>query len=232
MLTPSSCVCCGSTDLVDAKILPPELVSQWRLAPHEAAYVDRQQGTHCVACGSNLRSMALARAILDLHGHAGTLSSWVAGRELRILEINEAGNLTPFLSQVHGHRLVRYPEVDIHALPFEAGSFDLVVHSDTLEHVERPIAGLAECRRVLRAPGACAFTIPMIVDRLTQSRAGLSPSYHGGSPDGDPLNPAVLVRTEYGGDAWRHVAEAGFEECRITVLEFPAATAFVGVRRR
>jgi SAM-dependent methyltransferase len=226
-----SCICCGGSEIVDSEILPPELVSEWQLAPEERAYIDRQQGTHCTACGANLRSMALARAILDLHGHPRPLASWVEGRELRILEINEAGNLTQFLSRVRGHLLVRYPEVDMRALPFAAGEFDLVVHSDTLEHVERPVDGLAECRRVLRRSGACAFTVPIIVDRLSRSRAGLPLSFHGGSPDGNPTNPAVLVRTEYGADAWRHVAEAGFEECRITILDFPAATALTGVRR-
>jgi len=66
----------------------------------------------------------------------------------------------------------------------------------------------------------------MIVDRLTLNREGLPPSYHG-----SPSNPVdCLVHTEYGADAWKHVAVAGFRECRIVPLEYPAAQAIVGVR--
>jgi ubiquinone/menaquinone biosynthesis C-methylase UbiE len=112
------------------------------------------------------------------------------------------------------------------AMSYEDQSFDLVLHSDTLEHVPEPVRGLAECRRVLKPGGFCAFTIPIIVDRLTASRAGLPPSYHG-----SPANPADhVVHTEYGADAWKHVLLAGFDECRICALEYPAAQALVGVR--
>src|SRR5262249_13313909 len=112
------------------------------------------------------------------------------------------------------------------ALPYEDESFEWVVHSDTLEHVQHPIRALSECRRVLKPGGRCAFTVPIIVDRLTISRAGLPPSYHGSS-----ANPTdYLVFTEYGADAWKHVLQAGFAECRISSLEYPAALALVGVR--
>jgi hypothetical protein len=35
------------------------------------------------------------------------------------------------------------------------------------------------------------------------------------------------VHTEYGADAWLQVIEAGFMECRLVVLEFPAAIALL-----
>ena len=40
-----------------------------------------------------------------------------------------------------------FPAVDMHALPFHGKAFDLIIHSDTLEHVERPVRALEECRR-------------------------------------------------------------------------------------
>jgi len=223
------CACCGSGNIEEKHVLWPQLVREWGLAPDEAAYIDRQQGAHCAECGSNLRSMALARAILACFGHPGPLREFLAGKgvqDLRVLEINEAGRLTPFLKRLAHHTLARYPEVDMMALPFADGAFDLVVHSDTLEHVPDPVRGLQECRRVLRPCGYCAFTVPIVVARLTRSRDGLPPSYHG-SPD----NPAdCAVRTEYGADAWTHVVLAGFRECRIISIDFPAAQALVGVR--
>jgi ubiquinone/menaquinone biosynthesis C-methylase UbiE len=174
--------------------------------------------------------MALALAICRCYAHSGTFAEFVEDakfRRLRILEINEAGSLTQFLSRLPGHTIRRYPEVDMTQLSYPENSFDLVVHSDTLEHVPHPIAALTECYRVLVPGGYCAFTIPVIVDRMTCSRSGLPPSYHG-----DPSQRAAdfAVETEYGCDAWKHVVLAGFQECRLIALEFPTALALVGVR--
>jgi ubiquinone/menaquinone biosynthesis C-methylase UbiE len=119
-----------------------------------------------------------------------------------------------------------YPTVDMLEMPFRDGSFDLVLHSDTLEHVPNPIRGLAECKRVLRAGGACCFTVPIVVGRLTRSRQELPPSYHG-SPNARLAD--YIVHTEYGADAWRHAMEAGFAEVRLIQAEFPAALAIVAV---
>jgi SAM-dependent methyltransferase len=227
----SVCPCCGSGDLAERSILQSPLIAEWRLAPHEAAYIDRQQGFHCRDCGTNLRGMALAVAVMRAFAHEGTFRAFIADarmQHLRILEINEAEHLTRYLVHLPGHVLVRYPGVDMMELPFEDKSFDLVVHSDTLEHIAHPIRGLSECRRVLKLGGVCAFTVPMIVERLTRSRAGLPPSYHG-SPGQQPDDH--MVQTEYGGDAWKQVILAGFEECRIHALEHPSAHALVGVRR-
>jgi len=145
---------------------------------------------------------------------------------LRVLEVNEAGGLTDFLATMPNRRLVAYPEVDMQSLPFPDESFDLVVHSDTLEHVPDPVTALTQCRRVLRPGGACAFTVPMVVGRLTRSCEGRVPSYHGTTPDG----AGYLVCTEFGADAWRWVVRAGFAECRIVSISAPAAHAFVGIR--
>jgi SAM-dependent methyltransferase len=222
------CCCCGGTSFLEQDVLWPELIEAWRLAPAEVEYVNEQQGTVCRGCGANLRSLALARAILDLCGAPGLLRDLprFAGH-LRVLEVNEAGGLTPFLRALPGHQLGRYPQLDMTRMPFRDGAFDLVVHSDTLEHVPDPVAGLAECRRVLRDGGACAFTVPIIVDRLTASRDGLPSSYHNRPGERDP---GMVVRTEYGADAWKHVVLAGFRECRLTVLEYPAAIAIAAIR--
>lgn len=224
------CICCGSHNLVDTSVLWRSLIDEWRLSSYEVGYINRQQGFHCSECHSNLRSMSLAQAIMRVYAFDGLLSEFVECERfvgLKVLECNRAGSLTQFLDRLPGHLLVEYPEVDMMQLPFVDGSFDLVVHSDTLEHVRYPVRALSECRRVLSAEGYCVYTVPMVVDRLTIARYGLPPSYHGAET---PSSDDQMVHTEYGSDAWKQVILAGFQECRIYSLEHPAALALICVR--
>ena len=224
------CPCCGATSFEQAYVLWQSLIDSWKLAPNEVAYINRQQGYYCTNCQSNLRSMVLAQAVMRCFGYEGLLCDFVVDsrmQQLRVLEINEAGTLTRWLNQLSNHTLASYPDVDMTLLPYKAESFDLVIHSDTLEHVPHPVRALSECHRVLAIPGFCIFTVPMLVDRFTLSREGMPPSYHG---YGDVDLSDFLVHTEYGNDAWRQVILAGFQECRISALDYPSAHALVGVK--
>lgn len=226
----SRCPCCGGREQNFRPVIWPELSKGWGLSTEEIAYVDRQQGSQCVDCGANLRTQALALAILRVLGAKGTFRRFarsIRGRFLRILEINAAGNLSQFFPVLSGHEVRNYPELDMMAMNLPSRCYDLVIHSDTLEHVPNPVQGLSECMRVLKPGGACCFTVPIIVGRLTKSREGLPPTYHG--REGDNLDD-YLVHTEYGADTWRHALMAGFAECRIVSMEHPAAHALVGIR--
>jgi SAM-dependent methyltransferase len=218
------CGICGGTEFSDRRVLWPSLITEWQLAPVEVDYIDRQQGTTCNKCASNLRSIALANAI-RAHFQTKSMLQEIVEREAftSVLEINEAGSLSPILRRFSGYVLAEYPEVDIHCLPYGDVSFDLVVHSDTLEHVDNPVHALAECRRVLKPGGALCFTIPIIVARMSRNRAGLTTSHHG-----NPAAPSddFAVRTEFGADAWTYLMEAGFSTVSIHAVGYPAATAF------
>ena len=219
------CAVCDGAVFSDRAILWDELAEAWGLSAAERAYVDRQQGTCCVACGASLRSQVLARAILAAAGATGTLEAFVASPRaacLAVLELNEAGSLSPVLRRLPGHRLGSFPEIDMQAMPYADGSFDLVIHSDTLEHVPDPDRALIECRRVLRPGGALCFTIPTIVGRMSRSRDGLPPSFHG-----FPTNTGedLRVQTEFGADMWTYLLRAGFAAVTITPLEYPASLA-------
>ena len=225
---PMNCTVCGSDSFAQKDVLWPDLVSAWQLAPDEAAYINRQQGFHCLQCGNNLRMMALAAAIVRAMGFAGTLAQMcMPSSPMRVLEINTAGLLTQFLKKLPGHALVEYPEFDMMNLALASESYDLVVHSDSLEHVTDPVKGLAECRRVLREAGHCVFTIPVVVGRMSRSREGLPPSHHG---QASTATDDQLVRTEFGADAWQFVLRAGFSSCEIVSLEYPAGLAFIATR--
>jgi len=222
------CVVCGAKNLRDVEVLSAALIQTWELAPAEVDYVNAQQGRHCADCRSTLRCMALAKAILRFYGSVGNFDEFAksfTAQRLRVLEINEAGGVSAYLARFPGRILAPFPRVDMQDLPYPNASFDLVVHSDTLEHVPDPVRALAECRRVLTESGTCIFTVPIIVGRITRSRSGLASSYHGTAADGE----GYLVQTEFGADAWRWPLAAGFSELRVTTVESPAAHAWTAI---
>jgi SAM-dependent methyltransferase len=218
-----SCPICGSSELEQHAILWPELIADWELSPEEAAYIDEQQGFTCARCRVNLRAMTLASALMEHFGYAGLFRDFCAGplAAMDVLEINEANQLTKDLDTSPRHVLAKYPEVDMRAMPYADASFDVVIHSDTLEHVPDAVAALRDCRRVLRDGGVLAYTVPIVVGRRTRSRIGMKESFHG---SGEPDN---LVQTEYGADAWCEAMEAGFREVKLHALRYPASIAIL-----
>jgi SAM-dependent methyltransferase len=225
-----NCVCCGSQELNFYPILWSKLINDWNLSPREVDYINYQQGLHCAKCKCNLRSMALATAIMRTYQFNGLFKDFIHfiayKLPISILEINEAGGLTPYLKQLQTHTIASYPNVNMMNMPYETNTYDLILHSDTLEHIEYPIKALAECHRVLKKDGFLIYTVPVIVDRLTRSRMGLPPSSH--TRDDSRLD--YLVHTEDGADVWKQIHQAGFVESRIISLEFPAALALVAVK--
>lgn len=234
----AQCSICGGEHFQFHPVLWPKLIADWQLSPDEALYIDKQQGKCCTVCGANLRSMALGNALKrPLAGHLTFPAPHVEQSPLRslltdpslhsvsLLEINEAGTLSPALRQLPGHIYGAYPEVDMHALPFADASLDIVVHSDTLEHVQDPVHALGECRRVLKRGAALCLTIPVVIGRMTRCRAGLPVSSH--SPSGAE---DYMVHTEFGADAWTYLIRAGFSEISVHSVEYPSGLAFCAIK--
>ncbi len=221
------CSVCGSRSFTARDILWPKLITDWQLSPGEVHYVNAQQGTSCDTCGANLRSIALSNAIRSFMGSdllLRELAIHITASRVTVLELNEAGSLSSILRTMPRYTFGAYPEVDMRALPYPDSSFDLVVHSDTLEHVPNPVSALRECHRVLKVNGALCFTVPIIVGRMSRSREGLPKSFHGNeaqSPDD------FVVHTEFGADAWTYVSHAGFNKVEFHTVEFPAAIALL-----
>ena len=225
---PNPCPICNGTRFTDAPVLWPELVRLWGLSEPERKYIDRQQGTQCTDCGANIRSCALATAICHQLGYRGTLEGLIASNPHQfLLEINEAGTLHSHLAKFPRYVFGGYPECDLLALPFDTDTFDLVVHSDTLEHVSDPARALGELRRVLLPGGATVFTVPIIIGRMTRSRTGLPGSFHGAPGEEDQ---EMMVHTEFGADVWCSVLEAGFSTCKLVPYSYPAGIAIVATK--
>ena len=126
------CPVCNGTEFTYTEVLWPELIHDWELLPNEVEYINQQLGFCCNECGNNLRSMALASAVLSKYHFEGALSQFLGSDmagSLKVLEINEAGGLSSiFLGQLPNHVLIKYPDFDMTRLPFEDSSFNLVLH--------------------------------------------------------------------------------------------------------
>jgi len=223
------CPVCGGGEFSDREVLWPELIASWELSPDEAALINRQQGRCCRQCGSNLRSMTLAGALHACLSWNGTLQALVDSpliSGLHLLEINEAGSLSPYLRRCPNYTFAGYPQYDMQRLDLPAQCCDLVLHSDTLEHVPDPVQGLRECRRVLRPGGARLLTIPIVPSRLTRRREGLPPSYHGNAA----VRPEDFkVWTEYGSDFFLDFIAAGWTQLSLFSLGTADALAVIGI---
>ncbi len=225
-----ACSVCGGTTFGYQTILSAKLVAEWELSMVEADYVNRQQGEYCASCYSNLRSIALADALRAVWGTRLLLRDFCESADaaaISVLELNHAAMLHPYLARLPGHRLATYPDIDMLALPYPDGEFDVVTHSDTLEHVADPVRALAECLRVTRPGGAVCYTVPVVVGRLSRDRTGLPASYHGPPDD---TRDDYRVHTEFGADFWTYPMRAGCSEVRLFGVDHPTAHAIAAFR--
>ncbi len=219
------CIICGCSNFIKQNVLWPELCNSWELTSVEVDYINEQQGMRCQNCRCNLRSQALAKSLLSVTQENCLFNEFhntSSGKTLKILEINSAGDLHHYLNALPNHKLVEYPAYDMMSLDIPDKGFDLVIHSDTLEHISDPVKALQECRRVLTETGACLFTVPIVVGRLTRSRSQMSPSYHGAP--GDNLCD-FLVYSEFGADVWKIPLLAGFSRVCMHQMKYPSAFA-------
>ena len=106
---------------------------------------------------------------------------------------------------------------DMQSLTFADASFDLVTHTEVLEHVPDDARALAELHRVLRPRGVMLFTVPLHGGERTVERARLRdgavehllpPVHHT-----DPLRgEGILAFRDYGRDLLDRVRAAGFSD--------------------
>lgn len=210
-----SCSVCGAdTRFVrNSWVLPRDFA---RTAPE--GFADRES-LLCASCGSSKRVRILADVLLEHYtDEAQSIAGLVEEERFRLLdiaELNSIGRMHPLLTLLPRLTYAEYPEQDIQALTYPDAAFDLVLTSETLEHVPDFRRALVETRRVLRSGGRHVFTVPLD-PRLerTRSREGMTPMYHGRG--GGPFalvtrRDDMLVYTDFGLDVPDLLREAGFE---------------------
>jgi SAM-dependent methyltransferase len=214
------CPVCLNNKFIQTDILSERLIREWGLSQKEINYINKQQGFQCTSCGCKLRSMTLAASIMKQYNFQGCFKDFFysnVGRRYKLLEINEAGGLHPFLSKFRYYQFVEYPAIDIQNLSNKENTFDLIVHSDTLEHVKNSLAGLKECYRILKKGGKLFYTIPIVYERMTKKRDLLPNSYHG--IQNESQGEDYKVWTEYGADFWVELIDVGFRNISLFTLE-------------
>ena len=234
------CLVCGwiRPMLYRRRVIPRRLEELWGLSPQLAEALARKESCDCTYCGAKLRCRRIAQVVLSLYPvgdppvPADALVNWVEDAEiqpLRIAEINRIDGLHGQLkrlpnfvtSDFHpgaapGAVVNGIPSEDLTRLTYPDRSFDLVLTSESLEHVPDLSAALHEIHRVLVPGGRHIFTIPLLpATKSTFSRAILHPD---GSvqdlapriahPGGDWGYP---VFTEFGADLPELLKQAGFE---------------------
>lgn len=187
----------------------------------------------CCRCRSTPKYRAIVQVIESETGDK--LSQFV--REHKIYELSTT---SPIFRKLRGHPNYEasgyfsdrpfgkkitssYWNQDLQRLTFASESFDVVISSETMEHVRRPWQGFSEVYRILKPGGFYVFTIPFRSDRLTRPRVDtardkdvflLPKVYHQ-----DPYRPQdSLVYTDFGTDLPELLRSIGFDTEVIPVL--------------
>ena len=231
------CSVCGRVALMiyRRRVIPPELAHRWGLTEGLARAVARKESLECSRCGAKLRARRLAEVLLDLFPTAGPLprsaAAWArtpeAGR-LRVAEFNRIEGLHDALGRLSrfegsdyvegaapGAKVAGVRHEDLTRLTHPDESFDLVLTSETLEHVPDLHQALAEIRRVLAPDGVHLFTVPILPGipktfpraALSEDGARLDFAPFIAHPGGDTGYP---VFTEFGADFPELVRDAGY----------------------
>lgn len=234
------CDACGrrSWMLYRRRVIPPRLVELWGLSPRLAEALARKESLECASCGAKLRARRLARVILDLFPvgtppvPAQSLAEWSRNEEaraLRVAEINRIDGLHEAIADLPHLTFSDFQEgaspnalvdgvrsEDLTRLTFDDSAFDLVLTSETLEHVPDLNAALQELYRVLAPGGYHVFTVPLLPTtphtfpraqlRLDGTIEPLAPLIR--HPGGDIGYP---VFTEFGADLLEILRHKGFE---------------------
>ena len=218
-------------------VIPPRLEQLWGLSPRLAEALARKESNDCFRCGAKLRARRLARVLLDRFpigsppAPARSVADWVvdpAIRDLRVAEINVVEGLHGVLGRLPRHAYSEFREClapgevlegvrseDLGRLTYPDESFDLVLTSETLEHVPDLEAALREVRRVLVPGGWHLFTVPLLPGvAATFARTVVRPDgtlEHRATPIRHPGGDVdYLVFTEFGADLPELLRAAGF----------------------
>lgn len=206
-------------------VINDRLAKEWEINSELQMRYSERESMHCSHCRCSARLRALAKAVtLTLDEGSPSLADTIDRgkfKAMKVAEINACGDLHEILKKIPGLKYSEYApknkvikHEDLQNLSYKSDSFDLVLTSDTLEHVPDYQSAIREVHRILKPGSYHIFTVPLIFSRKTRRRIKiegneilpvLNPSYHGA---GEPDN---LVSTELGIDFLGVLKSAGFQ---------------------
>jgi SAM-dependent methyltransferase len=237
------CAVCGRLRLLiyRRRVLTPRLAELWGLSARQAEAFARKESLECTHCGAKLRGRRMAQVVLSLfpagNPPAPSLAQWVKNpdvQRLRVAEINTIDGLHSFMRKLPNFTSSDYHDVngpaavetgmrseDLTRLSYPDDSLDLILTSETLEHVPDLNAALREILRALAPGGRHVFTVPVLptVEKTFSRSVVLADGTiedrapricHPGGDWGYP------VFTEFGKDLPALLSTAGFE----TIVHF------------
>lgn len=219
------CAACGASATYEYfDVINKTLAEEWGINKKLQKAYSARESMHCSECRCSLRLRSLALAMNSvLADKTMSLKQNIENNTfdgVKVAEINSCGDLHNILKKIPGLKYSEYANrvegvanEDLQNLSYKENSFDVVLTSDTLEHVPKYEAALSEIYRVLKPGGFHIFTIPLIFSRKTRRRIdikgdkiihSLPVSYHGA---GEQDN---LVCTEFGIDLLKVLYGLGF----------------------
>jgi SAM-dependent methyltransferase len=231
------CSVCGNVlEVEQREVICSELAADWELTKKQVEFFNYREGNACIHCHSSARIRNYANTIMEtLNGHYGREYRFFKDlaaadqrdfwQSLQVAEINNCLTLHEHLMKLprlyyseYGSKDPAVPTEDLMRLTYTDSFFDLVLMSDVLEHVPDLTRGIAEVYRVLKKKGFFIFTVPILEDRRSRSRARLGQnhqiehllpkSYHGQYKD---EKDDFLVFHELGYDFVEALRGAGFD---------------------
>ncbi len=213
------CFACGEyVEFKEDRIITSQLAKTWNIPTNVVQAFNFRESMWCSNCQNTFRTRQMAKALVDVFGnkHVRSLKELtMAGsfRKKKIAEINSCGNLHSILKKLPGlyysefqkyKKLIGVENEDLQDLSYKNDFFDVILTSDTLEHIPNLNKALKEIYRVLKPNGYHIFTTPVILHRETVDRIKvgddgklqkmLPDSYHGSGEEDN------LVYREFGGD--------------------------------
>ncbi|MEO8010151.1 MAG: class I SAM-dependent methyltransferase [Dokdonella sp.] len=178
-------------------------------------------GVRCLRCAASAVHLAIGHVLVE---RLPDLSSTDA------CELSTRGALAEFLQRrAHSVALSEFVDgaipgamadgvrcEDVQALSYPDQHFDLITHTEVLEHVPDDLRAFTELYRVLRPGGIMFFSVPMRSGEATLERARMvdgtvehlcEPSHHI-----DPFRSGaqILAYRDYGGDIVERLRAVGF----------------------
>jgi Methyltransferase domain len=232
------CAVCGRWGpmLYRRWVIPPRLEELWGLSPIVAEALAKKESLDCYWCGAKLRARRLSSVLLKTiptsTGEAPSVRAWASDPRVQLLHIGEINIIEGMHEELRRLPNLAYSEFregdepgrerdgirceDLTRLTYDDESFDVVLTSETLEHVPDLKRALSEIARVLKPRGWHLFTIPLMPGvPKTYARAEIDSAGHLihhthpiRHPGGDVGYP---VFTEFGADVPEILGRSGFE---------------------